>query len=316
MQDENDDLWNEAMALLLRWQVAPSDAKVREEILRFCAESEAHLAAWESAKRLYRLTGEATGAPAREKARRRKRELTRRGVIGGLGALAVGTAAVKAPDLWRRWQADMVSDAGVIAQHQLADGTKLTLGPDSAVRVAFSPVLRRVDLLDGMVLFDLAADHQRPFEAHAGDFAARAGAAGTSFEMRRNRGSSLVGVSGGRVAVEKGGKTAAAELAAGDWIAAGPDDGALQRGHREAEQIAAWRERQLIADEERIDAVVAEIARWQSARIVIADWGLGASRVSGLYDLSDPDAALHAVVSPYGGRVRRITPWLTVLSSV
>src|SRR5690606_37647432 len=113
MPDENDDRWNEAMALLLRWQAAPGDARARDHIVRFCAESEEHLAAWESAKRLYRLTGEATGAPAREQARRRTRQLTRRGVIGGLGALAAGTAALKGPELWRRWQADMVSDAGV-----------------------------------------------------------------------------------------------------------------------------------------------------------------------------------------------------------
>jgi transmembrane sensor len=315
MQDENDDLWNEAMALLLRWQAGPNDAKAREDILRFCAESEAHLAAWESAKRLYRLTGEATGAPAREKARRRKRELTRRSVIGGLGALAIGTAAVRGPDLWRRSQADIVSDAGVIAQHELADGTKLTLGPDSAVRIAFSLTVRRVDLVDGMVLFDLAGDPQRPFEARAGDFVGRAGAA-ASLEMRQNSGSTLVGVGKGRVAVEKGGRIALGELAPGDWLAGRPGDGVTQRGHRDATQIAAWRKRQLIAYEERIDVVVTEIARWQSARIIIADWGLGASRVSGLYDLSNPDAALQAVVSPYGGHVRRITPWLTVLSSV
>lgn len=315
MPEENDDLWNEAMALLLRWQAGPNDAQAREDILRFCAESEAHLAAWESVKRLYRLTGEATGAPAREKARRRKRELTRRGVIGGLGALAIGAAAVKGPDLWRRWQADIVSDAGVIAQHELADGTKLTLGPDSAVGIAFSPTVRRVDLVDGMVLFDLAGDPRRSFEARAGDFVVRAGAA-TSFEMRQNSGSTLVGVGKGRVAVEKGGRIALGELAPGDWLAGRSGDSVTQRGHREAAQIAAWRKRQLIADEERIDVVVAEIARWQSARVVIADWGLGASRVSGLYDLSNPDAALQAVVSPYGGHVRRITPWLTVLSSV
>lgn len=315
MPDENDDLWNEAMALLLRWQAQPSDAKAREAIKHFCAQGEEHLAAWESAKRLYRLTGEATGAPEREEARRRRRELTRRSVLGGLGVVVVGAAALKGPDLWRRWQADMVSDAGVIVHHGLADGTRLTLGPDSAVRIAFSPTLRRVDLLDGMALFDIAEDPGRPFEAHSAGFVAHAGER-TSFEVRHNGGRSLVGVSSGRVVVERGGGVAAGELAAGDWVAGGWEDSALQRGHHEAAQIAAWRNRRLIADEERIDVVVAEIARWQSARVVIADWGLGASRVSGLYDLSDPDAALQAVVSPYGGRVRRVTPWLTVLSSV
>jgi transmembrane sensor len=315
MSDEKDDLWNEALALLMRWQAAPTDSKAREEIRRFCAEGEAHLAAWESAKRLYRLTGEATGAPVREKERRRRSELTRRSIVGGLGALAVGTAALKGPDLWRRWQADMVSDVGVIAQHRLADGTKLTLGPDSAIRVAFSPTLRRVDLLDGMALLEAADDPRRPFEAHTGGFIARA--AGSSIlEIRQNSGRSVVAVAGGQAIVEKEGKPAGSGLAAGDWIAADPGDGGLKRGHRGIPQIAAWRNRQLIADEERIGAVVAEIARWQSARVVIADWGLSASRVSGLYDLSDPDAALQAVVSPYGGRVRRITPWLKVLSSV
>jgi len=315
MPDESDDLWNEAMALLLRWQAAPNDVKAREDILRFCAESEAHLVAWDNARRLYRLTGEATGAPARAAARRRSRELTRRAVIGGIGAAIVGGAALKGPDLWRRWQADMVSDNGVIAHHELSDGTKLTLGPDSAVKVAYSPTTRSIDLLDGMALFAVADDPRRPFEVRTGDLIARA-SAGTSVEVRQNSSSSLVGVGSGRAFIEKSGETAGSELVPGDWVTSTGSGGSPQRGHRDAAQIAAWRNRQLIADEERIDAVVAEIARWQTARIVIADWGLRAARISGLYDLRDPDAALQAVVSPYGGRVRHITPWLTVLSGV
>lgn len=315
MPDKNDDLWNEAMALLLRWQAAPDDAAAREAVRRFCAHGNEHLAAWESVKRLYRLTGEATGAPAREEARRRSRTLTRRAVLGGLGTVAVGGAALEAPRLWRQWQADMVSAAGIIDQRVLADGTKVTLGPDSAIQIAYSPTARTVRLMDGMALFDVADDPRRPFEARAGDYVARADP-GSSFEVRQNSGRGMVGVDSGRVAVDKHGGVAMGELGAGDWIASGPRGNDPQRGRREAGQIAAWRNRQLIADEDRIDAVVAEIARWQSARVVIADWGLAEARVSGLYDLRDPVAALEAVASPYGARVRRLTPWLIVLSSV
>jgi transmembrane sensor len=315
MSHAQDDLWKAAMALLLRWQSAPDDDRVRDEIRRFCAQGDAHTAAWESAKRLYRLTGDATGATAREQSRRHRRELTRRGVVAGIGALVVGTGIVKGPDIWRRGQADMVSDVGVIAEHRLADGTKLTLGPDSAVQIAFTPEVRVVTLLDGMALFDVAADPRRSFEARSGDFIARAGA-GTSFEVRQNSGRSLVGVGDGDISVVRDGDPSGSALASGDWMARGPDGSDPQSGRREPGQVAAWRNRQLIANEDRIDAVVAEIARWQSARVVIADWGLAASRVSGLYDLRDPLAALEAVVSPYGGRVRRLTPWLTVLSSV
>jgi transmembrane sensor len=62
--------------------------------------------------------------------------------------------------------------------------------------------------------------------------------------------------------------------------------------------------------------VVAQIARWHRGRVLIADPGLAAAPVSGLFDLNDPDAALEAVVKPYGGKVRHISPWLTVLSGI
>ena len=315
MTTEDEDLWNEAMALLLRWQAKPDDEAAREEIVRFCAQSEGHRAAWESAKRLFRLTGEATGVPERASSRRRAREMTRRGVLAGLGAVVVGTAAIKGPDYWRRWQADVVSDVGVISHRVLADGSRLTLGPDSAIQIEFSDAARKVNLLDGMAMFDIAGDSDRPFEVRTGEYVARGGT-GSSFEVRRNSGSSLVAVGAGHVEVRADDHAGGTQLAHGDWIARGPGKSEQIQGRRDPSQVAAWRNRKLIAEEDRIDAVVAEIARWQNSRVVIADSGLGAARVSGLYDLRDPIAALDAVVRPYGGHVRQITPWLTVLSSV
>jgi transmembrane sensor len=35
-----------------------------------------------------------------------------------------------------------------------------------------------------------------------------------------------------------------------------------------------------------------------------------------VFDLNQPIAALEAVVEPYGGKVRQISPWLTVISSI
>lgn len=315
MADENEDLWNEAMALLLRWQAAPRDAEARAEIMRFCEQSDEHRAVWESVKRLYRLTGEATGAPAKEEARQRSKKLTRRAVLGGIGAFTLGGAALEGPHLWQRWQADITSETGVIGRHVLSDGTKLTLGPDSAIQVAYSPTARNVTLLDGMALFDVADDPQRPFEARTGEYTARTDGS-TSFEVRRNSGRNLIAVGSGSVYVAKTDSPAPSELSAGDWMAAGPANADPQHGHRDAAQFAAWRHRQLIADEDRIDAVVAEIARWEPARVVIADRELASARVSGIYDLRDPLTALEAVASPYDAKVRRITPWLVVLSSI
>lgn len=316
MPQENEELWNEAMALLLRWQAAPNDAKLKTEIVVFCAQSEEHHKAWERAKRLYRLTGEATGAETRDQKRKRSRRVTRRNVVTGIGALVVGAGVVEGPGLWRRWRADMVTEIGRIAQRRLPDGSRITLGPDSALQVAFSPAARSVNLLEGMALFEVADDADRPFQARAGGIVVKA-ETGMSFEIRQNGGSGLVGVDRGRVVVDIGGVSNEGNvLSAGEWLAKEKGAEGRRKGYRDPSQVAAWRQHQLIAEQDRIDVIVAEIARWQSARVVIAQSGLASSRVSGLYDLRDPNAALKAVVEPYGGSVRHVTPWLIVLSTI
>ncbi len=314
MSDENDDLWNEAMALLLRWQASPDDKDLREEILSFCAQSEAHHAAWNGAKRLYRLTGEATGAETPDQKRRRSRAVTRRKVLAGAGVFIAGASVLEGPRIWRRWGADMISGIGQIEQHRLPDGSRIVLGPDSVLELAVSSRSRSINLIEGMALLEVASEQSGPFQARTGDIVATA-SAGMSFEIRQNGGRSLVGADKGKILIDVAGQPRST-LANGEWLATEADSPNSRRGHRDADHIAAWRQHLLVAEQDRVDSIVAEISRWQSARVVIGQTNLATSRVSGLYDLTDPRAALAAVVEPYGGRVREITPWLIVLSTI
>lgn len=308
MTAESDDLWNEAMALLLAWQARPDDEAVREDVRRFCALGNDHRAAWEEAKKVYRLAGSAVA----EKRVGQRRRVTRRQALAGVGALGlIGAGALFGPGLWQRWRADYTTRAAEIRRIQLPDGSWLTLGPESAVDIAFSERLRWVNVLDGMALCEVAPE-LRPFEAHTGDL--RATALGTRFELRQNGGRSVVGVEEGTVEVIAGAE--AATLHAGDWLASGPGSGNIERGHRDAGQTAAWRQKLLVAERDPVGAVVAEIARWRTGEVFIADPGLSSVPVSGLYDLQDPNAALAAVVAPYGGKVRHVSPWITVLSRI
>jgi transmembrane sensor len=61
--------------------------------------------------------------------------------------------------------------------------------------------------------------------------------------------------------------------------------------------------------------VVALIQRQHPAWIMLPEGHLAALRVTGLYDLSDPDKALMALVAPFGLRVRAASPYLRVVSS-
>lgn len=306
MPADGDDLWNEAMALLLGWQARPQDEASRDAVRRFCLLSPAHRAAWEEAKRVYDLAGTAL-----VEERGRQRRITRRKALAGLGTIGIfGAGALFGPSLLQRWRADYTTAVAEIRRIPLPDGSLLTLGPETAVTIAFDERVRRVEVLDGMALCDVAAN-PRPFEGDAGDL--RAVALGTRFELRHNDDRALVAVEEGVVSVSIGAR-GEGTLDAGDWLAAGPGGAGLERGHRDPGQTAAWRQKLLVAERDRVGTVVAEIARWRTGKVLVADPGLSGMTVSGLYDLSDPDAALAAVVAPYGGRVRHISPWVTVLS--
>jgi transmembrane sensor len=318
MPAETEDLWNEAMALLLEWQAAPDSVDAREAVRDFCALGPEHREAWEEVKRLYRLTGSATATGTTQEARQRKSAVSRRNVLAGLGVLALGPAIVKGPELWRRWQADAVTGTGATERIALPDGSVMTLGPYSAARFGFSTSARRVSLLEGMAFITVASDAARPFQAQAGRLTAITDAT-LSFEIRTDGDRSLVAMEDGRdlaVGIDTG-AAQNAPLKRGEWLAIGAATSATaERGLCDVGQMAAWRDKRLIADQDRIGTVVAEIARWQTGEVVIPQRSLADARVSGLFHLGDPLAALAAVVAPYGGHVRQMTPWLTVLTTV
>ena len=68
----------------------------------------------------------------------------------------------------------------------LADGSRLRLNTDSAVRVRLGSGLRRVELLRGEAFFEVAHDAARPFIVSADG--ARVRAVGTKFDVRREGG--------------------------------------------------------------------------------------------------------------------------------
>jgi transmembrane sensor len=72
----------------------------------------------------------------------------------------------------------------------------------------------------------------------------------------------------------------------------------------------------LIVDKETVSVLIARISRWYQGRVMPVDPWLGSRVVSGVFDLNDPFGALEAVVRPFGARVRKVTPFLTVISPV
>lgn len=311
---DTDRLLDEAIDLVIRLQADPGNPVAIEMVRAWRARGPKHERVWTEVSDVHGMSGKVL-TDQRKAARRRGGTSSRRnfmlGGAVGLGALAAGSPF--GPDAILRARADYVTDKGEIRRIPLPDGSEATLGPDTAISIAFGEAKRDVSLLKGMSFFNVARDPVRPFQVQSGPIAAIAEQ--TAFDMSSDAGIVSVSVDSGEVETRvEDGALPALDLAAGDWMSFDAASRLVERGKREPGQVGSWRDRLILAEREPVSALVARIGRWVPGRIVIADPFIGAQRVSGLFDLSDPRRALEAVVLPAGGRVRQASSFLTVIS--
>lgn len=313
--EDEDRLTDEAIDLVIRLQNDPGNPVAVEMVRVWRARSPAHRRAWARVSAIHGAAGEVL-TNRRKMARRENQGLTRRNLVAGgglaLGAVAAGYALL--PQALIRARADFVTGTGEIRQVALPDGSAATLGPDSALSVDFSAARRKIELLSGMAYFEVAPDAARPFVVASGDFTATA--LGTAYDVSSDAGFVTVAVDRGVVEARAPGASlaAGARLEVGDWLMFDRSSRDVERGRRDADQIASWRDNFIVAEKEAVSALVARIGRWLPGRVVVADPFVGERRVSGIFDLNDPMRALEAIVHPTGARVRRVSSLLTVIS--
>ncbi|MBC8718739.1 FecR domain-containing protein [Ochrobactrum sp. Marseille-Q0166] len=310
---QSERLFEEALDIVMRIQEDPDNSVSVELVNLWRARSPDHEVAWREALDIYQMTGKVM----RDQRRATTSKISRRSLLtGGAAGLAiVAGGALLGPKLILRLQADYITQSAQLSDVSLPDGSRMTLGPDTAIRVHFSETERLIELLAGMAFFDVQSDSARPFSVQTGNLTATA--LGTAFDVSNDAGYLTVSVDHGLVAVRPSGvNDAPTPLGQGDWLTFNERSHDFERGNRDASQIAAWRKGVLVAERDTIASVVARIARWQSGRVLLAQSSFGAQRISGVFDLNNPVAALEAVVEPYGGRVRQVSPWLTIVSSI
>lgn len=310
---EDRRLFREAADLAIRLQNDPANPVSIDMVRTWVARSPQHEAAWARVAAIHGMTGKIL-TEQRKAAKRGAPGISRRTlVIGGgigLGATAAGSVWVRRAILQAR--ADYMTSTAEIRHITLPDGSVMTLGPDSAIAIDYTDARRDIALLAGMAYFDVVSEAARPFTVLSGDLAATA--LGTAFDVSNDAG--FVSVSVVRGVVEARAPRLGERLNVGDWITFDMVSHSVTRRTREASQIAAWRDGMIVAERETVSAMVAKIARWQRGSVVVADPFLGSRMVSGVFDLADPIGALEAVVRPFGARVRKIAPFMTLISPV
>jgi transmembrane sensor len=322
MTNDEERAREEAAGWLILLDDDPSDEDRRAEF-RAWLRAPLNAAAWESVSRtgaLLAAAGETGGTKAADGPERSVAPVVasrsrwsggRRATAMMAALLLVCAAALGGPSLLRDLQADHVTRTAQVRSIQLEDGSSVRLGPDTALRVDLAGTERRVTILSGEALFDVAPDAGRPFRVTTRDSVTTV--LGTRFDVALLSEGTTVGVSHGRVQVAAVHGGSAFELGAGDWLNVATD-GAVERASNLPDHLLGGPEARLAVRNRPVSEVVDRLRPWFAGRIVIADGSVGRAAVTGVFDTADPEAALRAIVGPQGGRVLRVSPWLLIVS--
>ena len=241
--------------------------------------------------------------PAPRRARFPATVAPRRRVMAGLSAAAaVVLAMVITPGLLDQPDIQAATRIAEVREVVLPDGTRVTLGAKSKIKVRFDNELRRVELTDGEAFFEIAPDASRPFEVDTGGTVIRD--IGTKFDVKRAAGRIEVSVLEGAVEVTERtllpGKPTARLLRAGQRVSAAQTElGALTApiarvGVVEASTAVAgaWRDGQLTYDDTRLADVVADLNRYYAPGVRLQSGALGDARLAASFKAHEIDKFL------------------------
>ncbi len=207
---------------------------------------------------------------------------------------------------WMEARASNVYSAERGAQRRirLEDGSLVTLGGASRVRVDYSEARRNIRLESGEAYFEVERDASRPFVVTSANL--RVTAIGTAFTVRADDARTVVSVTEGVVEVatitpEKSGSRSVPldqgdgarmigmEQAASAVLRAKAGEGVAYGARMEAPMVLAstpsmaigWQSGALIHVDEPLRSVVARINRYSKKEVVLADERLGELRFTG-----------------------------------
>lgn len=212
-------------------------------------------------------------------------------LLGG-GWLAAQTLTV------RSWFPDFETERGEQRNVTLADGSALTLDTDAALDFSSEAGRRHVMLFRGQILARVARDAKRPFVVETRDGTATA--LGTVFTVRRDADATTVTVLESRVRVcpaitDK----LCIDLDPGERVRMRAD-GVERLEQIDPETAGMWAEGWLAADDQPVEAVLAELNRYRQRPVSFEPNDLAGIRVSGSFPLRDPDRAVEGIVRSTG----------------
>lgn len=326
----------QATGWILRLEDAPQGSAVFDEFKAWLAACEQNRSAWERVNKTWTVLGavkpgydqkvwggvdplstpRVTNAPVPNLSARSMvaRKSHRRPIAIVVAAIAAACVLwIAAPAILIAIRADYRTAAGQTEQIRMADGSAVELGGSSAIKADIGTTQRRVTLLAGEVFFEVATDATRPFIVDVRGVEVKVH--GTAFNVQVSSTSTKVALLRGSIEATPTASNEPSDiLKPGQMFVVDHATGNVSVEPVSLEDIGSWREGKVFLSNATVESAIELIQRYSSASILIPDGGLAGRKVSGLFDLHNPDRALAGLVEPFGGKVRSLTPFVRIVS--
>ncbi|MET0232515.1 MAG: FecR domain-containing protein [Rhodanobacteraceae bacterium] len=303
MSAANDFARRQAADWLARMLASDADVRDRDAFERWCAEDDANADAYAAIAADHDFAALLADDPLIADATRKARiEYSGRAQVSGirryvaLAAAALVVVAVGA-GAWRLHRdsaavQSFATTAGELRKVTLSDGTRVVIDTRTLFDTDFDRNARVLVLHEGRVDIDVARD-ARPLSVYSGRGVVRD--VGTHFEVERHGDDVAVKLLDGALDVSLQDHTGSATLAPGQEARFGArggiavaDAGGLADGER-------WTEGTLVFRERRLADLIAEVNRYSTVQLRLADPSLDDLRVSGVFHVGDQKSLLEAL---------------------
>lgn len=186
----------------------------------------------------------------------------------------------------------------------LGDGSVITLNTNSKIRIAFGQSSRNVTLLSGQAFFQVAKDKSRPFIVTAGD--RQVVAVGTEFDVKVQSRGVRVALLEGRVDVRPVPSSSAGDrgnshavLNPGQLLFADKGTGRVTIQSSDIAGLLSWREGRVRFEETPLADAVAEMNRYTTTPIRIADPRIAGLRISGAFRAGQSGSFVSSITAAF-----------------
>lgn len=331
LSGEHQLLSGQAHDWLVRLTSGSATTADAQEYKRWCAQSEAHVAAMAEASKVWAVAQQAGKGIARAHQAvpvKRSFRQGRRAFIGGaLAAGVVGWLVVRPPgDLWpalSEWSADYRTGTGEQRELLLGDRIQVALNTQTSANLLHlsDGVPNGLELSRGEIQVDLPADAE--FVVRVGSAQVTANTA-ARYNVRIDGPQVCITCLSGTLELSHG--TSVTALNAAQQLAYGDDatSEGVSGGSREGRVVAApmadigklnaWRKGVLIFDNVPLASVIEEINRYRPGKLVLTNSALGQRRVQAQVLLNQLADVVGLIQASYGANVTTLPAGIVVLS--